>query len=61
MQLIEFLREKVFKKTEDEFTSYGTGEEGGDVLQEVIEKGEPICKILYESKKTKGWMSKSIS
>ena len=58
MQLIEFLREKVFKDTEDKFTSYGTGEEGGDVLQEVIEKGEPICNILYESKKTKGWSSK---
>ena len=39
-QLIEFLREKVFKDTEDKFTSYGTGEEGGDVLQKVIEKGE---------------------
>ena len=24
----------------------------------VIEKGEPVCKILYESKKTKGWSSK---
>jgi len=58
MQLIEFLREKVFKDTEDKFTSYGTGEEGGDVLQEVIEKNEPICNILYESKKTKGWSSK---
>ena len=58
MQLIEFLREKVFKNTEDKFTSYGTGEEGGDVLQEVIEKGERICNILYESKKTKGWSSK---
>ena len=58
MQLIEFLREKVFKDTEDKFTSYGTGEEGGDVLQKVIEKGEPICNILYESKKTKGWNSK---
>ena len=60
MQLIEFLREKVFKDTEDKFTSYGTGEEGGDVLQEVIEKGEPICNILYESKKTKGWSNKWI-
>ena len=58
MQLIEFLREKVFKNTEDKFVSYETGEEGGDVLQEVIEKGEPVCKILYESKKTKGWSSK---
>ena len=58
MQLIEFLREKVFKNTEDKFVSYETGEEGGDVLQEVIEKGEPVCKILYESKKTKGWNSK---
>ena len=25
---------------------------------EVLEKGELICKILYESKKTKGWSSK---
>ena len=58
MQLIEFLREKVFKNNEDKFIFYGVGEEGGDVLQEVIEKGEPICKILYESKKTKGWSSK---
>ena len=58
MQLIEFLREKVFKNNEDKFIFYGAGEEGGDVLQEVIEKGEPICKILYESKKTKGWSSK---
>ena len=55
---MNFLREKVFKNTEDKFVSYETGEEGGDVLQEVIEKGEPVCKILYESKKTKGWSSK---
>ena len=58
MQLIEFLREKVFKNTEDKFVSNEPGDEGGDVLQEVIEKGEPVCKILYESKKTKGWSSK---
>ena len=58
MQLIEFLREKVFKNTEDKFVSYEPGDEGGDVLQEVIEKGELVCKILYESKKTKGWSSK---
>ena len=30
------------------------------MLQEVIEKGEPICNILYESKKTKGWSNKWI-
>ena len=55
MQLSEFLEEKVFLDTEDKFSSYEKGTPGADVLQEVIEKGEPICKILYESKNTKGW------
>ena len=54
MQLGEFLQ-KVFKSTEDKITSYGKGVPGADWLQEVIEKDESICRILYESKNTKGW------
>ena len=54
MQLGEFLQ-KVFKSTEDKITPYGKGVPGADWLQEVIEKDESICRILYESKNTKGW------
>ena len=54
MQLGEFLK-KIFKNTEDKITPYGKGVSGADWLQEVIEKGETICRILYESKSTKGW------
>ena len=54
MQLGEFLQ-KVFRSTEDKITPYGKGVPGADWLQEVIEKDESICRILYESKNTKGW------
>ena len=54
MKLGEFLK-KIFKNTEDKITPYGKGVSGADWLQEVIEKGETICRILYESKSTKGW------
>ena len=54
MQLGEFLQ-KIFENTEDKITEYGKGAPGADWLQEVIEKGEAICRILYESKSTKGW------
>ena len=54
MQLGEFLQ-KIFENTEDKITEYGKGAPGADWLQEVIEKSEAICRILYESKSTKGW------
>ena len=56
MQLGEYLG-KVFNEAEDKIEPYEKGTPGADWLQEVIEKGEPICKILYESKNTKGWSS----
>ena len=57
--LLDYLENKVFKsKKEDKFSSYGKGVKGGDVLQQVIEKGELIGKILYESKNTESFDSK---
>ena len=50
--------QKVFKSTEDKITPYRKGVPGADWLQEVIEKEESISRILYESKKTKGWSGK---
>ena len=51
--LLDYLKNTVFKNNrEDTFYPYGKGEKGGDVLQEVVEKGQLIGKILYESKNT---------
>jgi len=61
--LLDYLKNKVFKyKKEDKFFSYGKGKKGGDVLHEVIEGGQLVGKVLYESKNTSNfenkWMSK---
>ena len=56
--LIEYLKNTVFKNNrEDTFYAYAKGEKGGDVLQEVVEKGKLIGKILYESKNTGSFAS----
>ena len=56
--LIDYLKNTVFKNNrEDTFYAYAKGEKGGDVLQEVIEKGKLIGKILYESKNTDSFPS----
>ena len=54
MQLGDFLK-KVFKEKNDRITEYAKGVAGGDWLHEVRENNYTICKILYESKKTKSW------
>jgi len=61
--LLDFLKNKVFQfRKEDKFSSYGKGKKGGDVLHEVVEKGMPVGRILYESKNTgnfdRKWTSK---
>ena len=56
--LIDYLKNTVFKNNrEDTFYAYAKGEKGGDVLQEVVEKGKLIGKILYESKNTDSFPS----
>jgi len=56
--LIDYLKNTVFKNNrEDTFYAYAKGEKGGDVLQEVVEKGKLIGKILYESKNTDSFAS----
>ena len=56
--LIDYLKNTVFKNNrEDTFYAYAKGEKGGDVLQEVVEKGKLIGKILYESKNTGSFAS----
>ena len=54
MQLGDFLK-KIFKEKNDRITEYAKGVAGGDWLHEVRENNFTICKILYESKKTKSW------
>lgn len=54
MQLGDFLK-KIFKEKNDRITEYAKGVAGGDWLHEVRENNYTICKILYESKKTKSW------
>ena len=59
--LIDYLKNTVFKNNrEDTFYAYAKGEKGGDVLQEVVEKGKLIGKILYESKNTDSFPSSNI-
>ncbi len=59
MQLGDFLK-KVFKEKNDRITEYAKGVAGGDWLHEVRENNYTICKILYESKKTKSWSNEWI-
>ena len=59
ISLGEFL-EKIFKDKNDKIQEYEKGESGGDWIQEVIEQGSVISKILYERKKTKAWSNKWI-
>ena len=54
ISLGEFLK-KIFKDNNDKIQEYEKGEAGGDWIQEVIEEGIVINKILYERKKTKAW------
>ena len=57
--LLDYLKNKVFKsRKEDKFSSYGKGKKGGDVLHEVIEGGQLVGKILYESKNTDNFENK---
>ena len=50
ISLGEFLK-KIFKDTNDRIQEYEKGEAGGDWIQEVIDQGVVINKILYERKK----------
>ena len=59
MQLGDFLK-KIFKEKNDRITEYAKGVAGGDWLHEVRENNFTICKILYESKKTKSWSNEWI-
>ena len=59
MQLGDFLQ-KIFKEKNDRITEYAKGVAGGDWLHEVRESNYTICKILYESKKTKSWSNEWI-
>ena len=59
MQLGDFLK-KIFKEKNDRITEYAKGVAGGDWLHEVRENNYTICKILYESKKTKSWSNEWI-
>ena len=59
MQLGDFLK-KIFKEKNDRITEYAKGVAGGDWLHEVRESNYTICKILYESKKTKSWSNEWI-
>ena len=57
--MLDYLKDEVFKKNkEDKFSPYGKGVKGGDVLHQIVEKGELIGKILYESKNTDSFDSK---
>ena len=59
MQLGDFLK-KIFKEKNDRITEYAKGVAGGDWLHEIRENNYTICKILYESKKTKSWSNEWI-
>ncbi len=59
ISLGEYLK-KIFKDKNDKIQEYEKGESGGDWIQEVIEQGSVISKILYERKKTKAWSNKWI-
>ena len=59
ISLGEFLK-KIFKDKNDKIQEYEKGESGGDWIQEVVEQGSLISKILYERKKTKAWSNKWI-
>ena len=59
ISLGEFLK-KIFKDFNDKIQEYEKGEAGGDWLQEIIDNGIVVSKILYERKKTKAWSSKWI-
>ena len=54
MQLGEYLKD-LFKDKKDKINEYEKGVAGGDWLQEVVENGFTIAKILYERKNTKAW------
>ncbi len=57
--LLDYLKNTVFKyRKEDKFSSYGKGKKGGDVLHEVVEKGAPVGRVLYESKNTDNFDNK---
>ena len=57
--LLNYLKDKVFKnRKEDKFFPYGKGKQGGDVLHEIIEGGQLVGKILYESKNTSNFDNK---
>ena len=59
ISLGEFLK-KIFKDKNDKIQEYDKGESGGDWIQEIIEQGSVVSKILYERKKTKAWSNKWI-
>ena len=59
MQLGDFLK-KIFKDKNDKISEYAKGVAGGDWLHEVRENNFTICKIIYESKKTKSWSNEWI-